>query len=136
MGEVGDGVGLRVGDGVGLGVGEVGDAVGLGVGEVGDGVGLGVGEVGDGVGLGIDEGLADTAAKAAGQDATAPATSKPRRVTRFMQATRRWRLSCDLGHRILDLEITASKVTIALQPYMRTSRSGLKLTIRRNRHTR
>ena len=136
VGRVGDGVGLGVGD-VGDGVGRgVGDGVGLGVGDVGDGVGVGVGDVGDGVGLGIDEGLADTAAKATGEDVTAPATRKPRMVTCCMRATRRWRLPRDLGCRLLDLEIMASKVTIALHPHLRTSRSGFKLIICRNRHTR
>lgn len=112
---VGLGLGVRVGVGDGEGVGEVGDGVGLGLGDADDGLGLG--DADDGTGLG--DGLTDAAAKAAGKNATVPATRRPGMVTRRMRPTRRGLAAAGRGRRSLVLEILASKVTVVPAPSFR-----------------
>jgi hypothetical protein len=121
FGEVGDGVGLgEVGEGVGVGVGDVGD--GVGVGDVGEGVGLALDDVGSGVGeadvgeadvgLGLGVGVTDVAARAAGANATVPATIRPGTKIRRTRGVRR-RMPPAVGRPNLALEMMAFIMTFA-----------------------
>jgi hypothetical protein len=111
FGDDGDGVGRgEVGEGVG--VGDVGE--GVGAGEVGEGVGLELGDddegsgVGDAdVGLGLGDGVAVGAAMAAGQNATAPATSRPGSTARRTRAVQRRLAATGVGRQNLAAKMMA-----------------------------
>jgi hypothetical protein len=118
FGEVGDGVGVGD-DGEGVGVGDVGE--GVGVGDVGEGVGLaldeegaGVGEADVGPGLGV--GVTDVAARAAGPNATVPATMRPGTTICRTRKVRRRVPPAAVGWPNLALEMMAFIMTFAPAP--------------------
>ena len=125
VGDVGDGLGFGdVDDGVGVGdvgegVGEVGE--GVGVGDVGDGVGLGLDDEGSGlgdadVGLGLGDGVTDVAAKAAGANATVPATIRPGTTICRTRGVRRRMPAPGVGRGNLALEMMVFIMTLAPAP--------------------
>jgi hypothetical protein len=118
FGDVDDGVG--VGDvGEGVGVGDVGE--GVGAGDVGEGDGLELDDEGSGVGdadvgLGLGDGVTDVAAKAAGANATVPATIRPGKTICLTRGVRRRMPAPGVERLNLALEITAFIMTLALAP--------------------
>ncbi len=123
--DVGDGLGFgEVGDGVG--VGDVGEGVGVGddgegVGDVGVGVGLALVDEGSGVGeadvgLGLGVGVTEVAPRAAGANATVPATIRQGTTTCRARRERRRLRTADVGRPNLALEMMAFIMTFAPAP--------------------